>query len=246
MSSNQSSHVKNNTLSSEDLKTDSVPDASRERDGDEENSESLSFPPKEEVTGEERQTGCDSNHETYLRPQSYLSSGTKKKSPSPNSMPKSSKNKKEKKKSSEPSTVVYQISNSNGIHIGPDVKMTFVQNSSSTKAQPPPKETKTTRGLLESKQQVTRDQIRLVAPHVGQNWREVGRTLKLTDGRLEQILQDHSKEGMKEVVYQILLEWMRVNGSDARLGELTKALWVSCEYSAVIQLEEWAKESSLY
>jgi hypothetical protein len=47
---------------------------------------------------------------------------------------------------SEPSTVVYQISNSNGIHIGPDVKMTFVQNSSSTKAQPPPKETKTTRG----------------------------------------------------------------------------------------------------
>jgi hypothetical protein len=49
-----------------------------------------------------------------------------------------------------------------------------------------------------------------------------------------------------QVVYQILLEWMRVNGSDARLGELTKALWVSCEYSAVIQLEEWAKESSLY
>jgi len=54
-------------------------------------------------------------------------------------------------------------------------------------------------GLLDSKEQVTRDHIRLIAPHVGQNWKEVGRTLKLTDGRLEQIEQDHYKEGMKEV-----------------------------------------------
>lgn len=54
-------------------------------------------------------------------------------------------------------------------------------------------------GLLDSKQQVTRDNIRLIAPHVGQNWKEVGRTLNLTEGRLEQIEQDHYKEGMKEV-----------------------------------------------
>lgn len=242
MSSNQSSLVKNNTLSSEDLKTDAVPDTARERDDDEENNESFTSPPKEEVTGEERETGSDSN-ETYLSPQSNLSYGTKKK-PSPKSMPKSSKNKKEKKKS--PETVVYQISHSNGIHIGPDLKMTILHNSPSTKAQPAPKENKNTRALLESKQQVTRDHIRLIAPHVGQNWKEVGRTLKLTDGRLEQIEQDHYKEGMKEVVYQILLEWMRSNGSDARIGELTKALWISFEYSAVRKLEEWAEESSFF
>jgi hypothetical protein len=54
-------------------------------------------------------------------------------------------------------------------------------------------------GLLESKQQVTREHIRLVAPHVGEHWREVGRTLNLTDGRLEQIEQDRYKEGMREV-----------------------------------------------
>jgi len=245
MSKNQSSHVKNGTLTSEDLKTDSIPDTSRERDDNEENNESLSYPPKEEVAGEETKTGYDSNHETYLRPQSHVSHGTKKK-PSPKSMPKSSKNKKEKKQPSEPSTVVYKILNSNGVHIGPDVKMTIVQNSPSTKAQPAPKENKIIRGLLDSKEQVTRDHIRLIAPHVGQNWKEVGRTLKLTDGRLEQIEQDYYKEGMKEVVYQILLEWMRANGSDARVGELTNALWSSCEYSAVSKLEEWAKESSLF
>jgi len=99
MSRNQSSLVKNSTLTSEDLKTDSVPDTSTERDDDEENNESLSYPPTEEVAGEEREKGCDSNHETYLRPQSHVSYGAKKKS-SPRSIPKSSKNKKEKKQPS--------------------------------------------------------------------------------------------------------------------------------------------------
>jgi hypothetical protein len=102
MSKNQSSPVKNSTLTSEDLKTDSIPDTSRERDDDdEENNESLSYP-KEEIAGEERETGCDIN-ETYLRPQSHVSHGTKKK-PSPKSIPKSSKNKKEKK---QPSGIVF-------------------------------------------------------------------------------------------------------------------------------------------
>jgi hypothetical protein len=54
-------------------------------------------------------------------------------------------------------------------------------------------------GLLESKLQVTREHIRLVAPHVGEHWREVGRLLNLSDGRLEQIEQDRYKEGMREV-----------------------------------------------
>jgi hypothetical protein len=54
-------------------------------------------------------------------------------------------------------------------------------------------------GLLESKEPATRDHIRLIAPHVGQNWRDVGRTLNLTDGRLEQIEQDYRGERMKEV-----------------------------------------------
>jgi len=245
MSKNQPSLVKNSILTSEDVKTDSVPDTSKERDDDEENNESVSYSPKEEAAGEERETGCDINHETYLRPQSHVSNGTKKK-PSPKSTPKPSKSKKEKKQPSEPSTVVYNISNSNGIHIGSDIQMTFVQNSPTTKAQPAPKENKIIRGLLESKQPVTRDHIRLIAPHVGQNWRQVGRRLKLTDGRLEQIDQDYHKEGMKEVVYQILLEWMRVNGSDARVGDLTNALWISSEHSAVRKLEEWGKESSSF
>jgi hypothetical protein len=99
MSRNQSSLVKNSTLTSEDLKTDSVPDTSRERADDEDNNESLSYPPKEEVADEEREKGCDSTNETYLRPQSHVSYGTKKK-PSPKSMPKSSKYKKEKKQTS--------------------------------------------------------------------------------------------------------------------------------------------------
>ncbi|PNF40266.1 hypothetical protein B7P43_G06525 [Cryptotermes secundus] len=239
------SSEKNDIYSSEDLKTDSVPDVPRSRDlNDEENDSSLLLPPKE-VVDAERESSPANNDKAYLRPPEYSAFGTKTKS-SPRSVPKSPKNKKEKKKSSEPSTVVYKISHSNGIHIGPDLNLTIVQNSPSAKAQSAPKENRITRSLLESKQQVTREHIRLVAPHVGEHWREVGRMLNLTDGRLEQIEQDRYKEGMREVVYQILLEWIRVNASDARLGELTNALWKSAEYSAVKKLAEWAKESSLF
>jgi hypothetical protein len=99
MSRNQSSLDKNNTLTSEDLKTDAVPDTSNKRNDDKRNNESPSCPPKEEGTGEERETGFDSNHETSLRPPSHVSYGTKKK-PSPKSIPKSPKDKKEKKKPS--------------------------------------------------------------------------------------------------------------------------------------------------
>jgi hypothetical protein len=53
-----------------------------------------------------------------------------------------------------------------------------------------------------------------------------------------------SENYLLQVVYQVLLEWIRVNGSDATLGELTNALWKSREYSSVKKLEEWVKGSS--
>jgi hypothetical protein len=51
---------------------------------------------------------------------------------------------------SEPSTVVYKISHSNGIHIGPDLNLTIVQNSPSAKAQSAPKENRIIRSKYPS------------------------------------------------------------------------------------------------
>lgn len=93
------SSEKNNIYSSEDLKTDSVPDVARSRDvNDEENDSSLLLPPKE-VVDAERESSPANNDKAYLRPPEYSAFGTKTKS-SPRSIPKSPKNKKEKKKSS--------------------------------------------------------------------------------------------------------------------------------------------------
>jgi hypothetical protein len=92
------SSQKNNIYSSEDLKTDSVPDAPRAREAiDEENDSSL--PPQEEIVDAERESSPANNNEAYLKPPEYPASATTTKT-SPKSIPKSPKNKKEKKKSS--------------------------------------------------------------------------------------------------------------------------------------------------
>jgi hypothetical protein len=92
------SSQKNNTSNSSDLKTDSVPDAPRggEDNDDQENDASLLLPPKEDIINEERETS-EINHKTYLKPPKDPSFPKKKKS-SPKSVPKSPKNKKENKK----------------------------------------------------------------------------------------------------------------------------------------------------
>jgi hypothetical protein len=95
------SNQKNNALVSEDLKTDSIPDAPRERKvtDDQEIDASLLLPPKEEIINEERKTSSKSNNKSYLKLAKDLSFVTHKKS-NPKSVPKSAKNKKEGKKSS--------------------------------------------------------------------------------------------------------------------------------------------------
>jgi hypothetical protein len=91
----------NNTPTSEDLKTDSIPDSPSEREAtdDQENNESLLLPPKEDIVNDERKAIPKSNHKTYLKLPKDLPFATKKK-PSPKTSPKPSKSKKEKKKSS--------------------------------------------------------------------------------------------------------------------------------------------------
>jgi hypothetical protein len=93
------SHQKNSKYSSEDLKTDSIPDAPRAKEiTDEENDSSSLLPPKEEVIGAESESSPTDNPKAYLRPPENPGFGTKTKS-SPKSIPRSPKNKKENKKS---------------------------------------------------------------------------------------------------------------------------------------------------
>jgi hypothetical protein len=90
---------KNSTCISEDLKTDSIPDAPRAREVTDEENDSSLLPPSEEVIDAESESSAADNHKAYLRPPECPAFGTKTKS-SPKSIPKSPKNKKEKKKSS--------------------------------------------------------------------------------------------------------------------------------------------------
>ncbi|XP_034477140.1 protein immune deficiency [Drosophila innubila] len=66
-----------------------------------------------------------------------------------------------------------------------------------------------------------------VATHLGEGWKQVMRQLGHSEGQIEQAIIDHQMHGnIKEVIYQLLLQWLR--GADdgvATVGRLTTLLW---------------------
>ncbi|KAL7737312.1 hypothetical protein ACLKA6_012928 [Drosophila palustris] len=66
-----------------------------------------------------------------------------------------------------------------------------------------------------------------VATHLGEGWKQVMRQLGHSEGQIEQAIIDHQMHGnIKEVIYQLLLQWVR--GADdgvATVGHLTTLLW---------------------
>ncbi|KAH8297210.1 hypothetical protein KR044_006698 [Drosophila immigrans] len=66
-----------------------------------------------------------------------------------------------------------------------------------------------------------------VATHLGEGWKQIMRELGHSEGQIEQAIIDHQVHGnIKEVIYQLLLQWVR--GADdgvATVGRLTTLLW---------------------
>ncbi|PSN31115.1 hypothetical protein C0J52_19439 [Blattella germanica] len=221
---------------SDDLKTDAVPDPPRAVI--EEPEEAASLPPEPSIDEEKQESVRNADKNSVLEDQKTPVNGAKqegvkneksflrapqnptcktKKKTSPKPGIKLNKSRKPVQ-SPEPTAVTntFHISNSSNIQIGPRINVTLDKNSSGTKQQEyVPKETRTIRALRGSTDTATLEHVRVVHQHVGERWREV--------------------------IYQMLRQWLQLKGSEATVGDLTNALWTSSEYSAVEKLKEWAK-----
>ncbi|XP_042337036.1 FAS-associated death domain protein-like [Plectropomus leopardus] len=69
----------------------------------------------------------------------------------------------------------------------------------------------------------------VIAENLGRNWRKLGRKLGLTDVKLESISRRHPTE-LDETVRELLKEWRKSRGAEARAEELIKALR-ACEFN---------------
>ncbi|KAK0181427.1 hypothetical protein PV327_003715 [Microctonus hyperodae] len=145
--------------------------------------------------------------------------------------------------------VNYNIVNSNGVKIGETV--TYVcnvnqygkneyktnDNNDSTSTQPKTKEmSESVKILSMSKKELTIRDMFLIKIHIDNNWREIFKSLGYSKGQLDQFEETHKSKGMDEMIYQILLDWKRENGTDAQIGLFVKVLWEHCQYDCAERL----------
>ncbi|KAM9860675.1 FAS-associated death domain protein [Aulostomus maculatus] len=90
----------------------------------------------------------------------------------------------------------------------------------STVSEQPPDEAE--RGKL----QIATD---VIAENVGRQWRKLGRKLGLNEVKLESIARKHPTD-LEETVQELLKEWRRSRGTEARAKELVDALR-ACEHN---------------
>ncbi|XP_063239215.1 uncharacterized protein LOC134540417 [Bacillus rossius redtenbacheri] len=142
---------------------------------------------------------------------------------------------------------VVLVNQSNGVQVGDTVvyNSTNVTSPSGKKftgwGSKPKKidaEEKCLEDLRAVSDRVTTDDISAISAHVGVNWKVLGRRLRYTDGQLDQFYLNFEKLQMKEVVYQMLLDWKRTRTSKATVKSLAKHLYKSSEVDAMMELHK--------
>lgn len=134
------------------------------------------------------------------------------------------------------------INNSQNVHIGHTFEQKILVTPETPAAKPVIKKTKAIKALLASTDPANREHIDVVSRHVGHTWLAVGRVLGYTSGQLDQF-ENLGHNNIKEIVYQMLLDWLQVNGSAATVGKLSKHLWTAKEREAVQKLAEHVSPS---
>lgn len=77
--------------------------------------------------------------------------------------------------------------------------------------------------MMKSKEPVNERVMDVISTHLGENWRCLFRSLGFSDGQIDQMKENYYINGVKEVIYRLLLDYSR-NNDDASLGHITKIM----------------------
>ncbi|XP_022915359.1 protein immune deficiency [Onthophagus taurus] len=136
------------------------------------------------------------------------------------------KKKKGKNLTNSPTANIINIANCNGVQIGKSITYNIQKKESKDESEKKQyQKTKTITKLFDCKERVNEDDLMFVSTHVGEGWRDIGRKLKYSDGQIYQFEETHRIKGIKEVVYQMLLDWIQNEPETATLGKLSTILW---------------------
>ncbi|XP_056645902.1 protein immune deficiency [Diorhabda sublineata] len=121
------------------------------------------------------------------------------------------------------SATIINITNSKDVHIGTKNTYNFSGNERQKKADVP--ETAAIRSMKDSKQKVSKNDLQFVATYMDSQWKDVARACDIGDGQISQFIADHQAYGIKEVIYQVLLDWYQNDPEEATVGKLCTILW---------------------
>ncbi|XP_053622680.1 protein immune deficiency [Plodia interpunctella] len=86
--------------------------------------------------------------------------------------------------------------------------------------------------LLEAEEEVDHEYIDFISKNLGRKWRSFFISIGFTRGRIETVEYDEMKNGVSEVRYKLLLDYIR-NADDPSLGNLATCLWDEGEREVV-------------
>lgn len=98
--------------------------------------------------------------------------------------------------------------------------------------------------MMKSTDELTHRACDVISTHLGEGWRNVIRELGFSDGRIEQMYEENQVKGIKEVIYQFLLEFSR-NDDNGTLGNVSRLLWKCGHKETVYILKEYWKNGEL-
>ncbi|XP_075147036.1 death domain-containing immune deficiency protein [Haematobia irritans] len=145
--------------------------------------------------------------------------------------------------------ICMQISNVNSLHLG---SVYNINNNRSSNCKPNKigkekkfnKKTTTIDVMMNSFAEPNHRMLDTVSTHLGGGWKQVMRVLGFSEGQISQSELDNQVHGTKEIIYQLLLDWVSNADDEIRtLGYLTKVLWNCGQHECVYRMKStWKQE----
>ncbi|KAJ8926875.1 hypothetical protein NQ314_020726 [Rhamnusium bicolor] len=135
---------------------------------------------------------------------------------------------------------IININNSKDVHVGAKITYNLNNRSENTPEKADVVETNAIKSLRINTDILTRNDLLFVSTHMDETWQDVARALNFSDGQIQQFLINHKHSGIKEVIYQVLLDWSQNEPTEATVGNLANVLWENNQRDVV---KRWSEKN---
>ncbi|KAJ6640985.1 Protein immune deficiency [Pseudolycoriella hygida] len=120
---------------------------------------------------------------------------------------------------------IFNLSHMNNVQFGNTYHIN--NNVDERRSKPSDQRTKSIDEMMKSNERINQKVMEVISTHLGQDWPSLFRALGFSNGQIDQMKEDYYINGVKEVIYRLLLDYTQ-NNVDPHLGTIgyiTKLMW---------------------